>query len=72
MGEVIGWVFVYWLAALVNAAFDVYLEGPMGGIRYWSMIGLGIAVVATIDDEIATASSRADASTSSAGTAARA
>lgn len=51
--KVVGWVFVYWLAALVNATFDVYLEGPMGGIWFWSMIGIGIAVVAIIDDEIA-------------------
>jgi hypothetical protein len=50
--RILGWIFVYWLAALVNAAFDVYLEGPMGGVWYWSMIGLGIAVVGIVDEEI--------------------
>jgi len=33
----------YWLALLVNATFDVYLEGPAGGIWFWSVFGLGIA-----------------------------
>ena len=33
----------YWTAFLVNAAFDVYLEGPMGGIWFWSVFGVGLA-----------------------------
>lgn len=33
----------YWLAISFNAAFDVYLEGPMGGAWFWSLIGFGIA-----------------------------
>lgn len=36
---------VYWVAFLTNASFDVFLEGPMGGIWYWSLIGLGIGAV---------------------------
>jgi hypothetical protein len=32
----------YFTAALVNASFDVYLEGPMGGILFWSIYGFGI------------------------------
>ncbi len=36
------WVLVYWIAALVNASFDVYLEGPAGGIWFWSIFGLGL------------------------------
>lgn len=51
--RVTGWIFVYWLAALVNASFDVYLQGPMGGIWFWSVIGLGIAVAGIIDREVA-------------------
>ena len=27
---VFGWIFVYWLAALINGSFDVYLGGPAG------------------------------------------
>ena len=35
----------YWTALMFNAAVDVYFEGPMGGIWYWSVIGLGVASV---------------------------
>lgn len=31
----------YWLAFLINASFDVYLEGPMGGIWFWCVYGAG-------------------------------
>ncbi len=41
-----GWVFCYWVAFVVNAAFDVYLEGPQGGIWYWSVFGMGLALLA--------------------------
>jgi hypothetical protein len=41
---VIAWVFVYWLANLVAGSFDVYIEGPQGGIIFWSAMGLGIAL----------------------------
>ncbi|MEM1057218.1 MAG: O-antigen ligase family protein [Bacteroidota bacterium] len=37
------WIAAIWLASLLNASFDVFLEGPMGGIWVWSVIGLGIA-----------------------------
>ena len=33
----------FWLAAHVNASFDVYLEGPMGGIWFWTVFGLTMA-----------------------------
>ena len=33
----------YMTAILLNASFDVYLEGPMGGIWFWSVFGLGLA-----------------------------
>ena len=45
VGQGIGLFFfigVFWLAFLINATFDVYLEGPMGGIWFWSVFGLGI------------------------------
>ena len=47
---VVGWVFVYWAAAMVNMTFDVYLEGPQGGILFWSLIGFGLAVASFIQD----------------------
>jgi len=44
-----GWAGFYavcgalWLAAHVNASFDVYLEGPMGAIPFWTVFGLALA-----------------------------
>lgn len=35
----------YWGALMCNASFDVFLEGPMGGIWLWSIYGVGIASV---------------------------
>jgi O-antigen ligase len=37
------WILAYWVAALVNSCFDVYLEGPQGAIWFWSIVGLGRA-----------------------------
>lgn len=39
------WVFAYWCAFMVNASFDVYLEGPQGGIWFWCVMGYGLALV---------------------------
>lgn len=39
------WLFVYWLAMLVNTSFDPFLEGPQGGIWFWSVFGAGLAVL---------------------------
>ena len=39
------WLLVYWLAAMVNGAFDVYLEGPQGAIWFWTVMGLGFAAM---------------------------
>lgn len=41
--QIIAWVLTIWLAALVNSTFDPYLQGPHGGIWFWSIFGLGIA-----------------------------
>ena len=38
------WVLAYWLAFMVNAGFDVFLEGPQGGIWFWSLFGFGVAL----------------------------
>ena len=32
-----------WLALLVNASFDVFLEGPMGAVWFWVVFGAGAA-----------------------------
>lgn len=39
---VILWILAYWSAFQVNAAFDVYLEGPQGGIWFWTVFGIGL------------------------------
>jgi hypothetical protein len=39
------WILSFWLAFMVNAAFDVFLEGPQGGVWFWSLIGFGIAAL---------------------------
>lgn len=39
------WILSFWLAFMVNAAFDVYLEGPQGGVWFWCLIGFGIAAL---------------------------
>jgi hypothetical protein len=33
----------YWLAFMINTTFDVYLEGPMGGIWFWTVYGVGLS-----------------------------
>jgi O-antigen ligase len=33
----------YWVPFLVNGSFDVFLEGPMGGIWLWCIFGVGLA-----------------------------
>lgn len=37
------WILAYWAAFMVNGTFDVYLEGPQGGIWMWSVFGMGVA-----------------------------
>ncbi len=37
------WLSAVWIAGLVNASFDVFLEGPMGGIWIWTVVGAGLA-----------------------------
>lgn len=43
------WVLVYWTAMMANTSFDPYLEGPQGGIWFWSLFGLGLACIREID-----------------------
>lgn len=39
------WLLAYWVAAVVNSSFDVYLEGPQGGIWFWCLTGMGMAAL---------------------------
>jgi hypothetical protein len=35
----------YWVAFMANASFDVFIEGPMGGIWFWTIYGAGLAAL---------------------------
>lgn len=39
------WILAFWAASLVNGTFDVYLEGPQGGVWFWCIFGFGLAVL---------------------------
>jgi len=49
--RVLLWVLAYWLAAAINGAFDVYLEGPQGGIWFWCLVGLGLGMLSICPQE---------------------
>jgi O-antigen ligase len=36
------WLLVYFVAFLFNSSFDVFLEGPMGGVWFWSIVGMAL------------------------------
>ncbi len=38
-------ILAYWCGFMLNASFDVFIEGPMGGVWFWSLIGVGVAAV---------------------------
>jgi hypothetical protein len=48
--QVIGWLFVAWAAGLANATFDPYLQGPQGGILFWSVMGLGLVAIRAVHE----------------------
>lgn len=39
------WVATYVLAGVINASFDVYLEGPQGGVWFWCLVGLALGLI---------------------------
>jgi hypothetical protein len=40
-----GLILAYWVAMMVDTSFDPYLEGPQGGIWFWTIFGLGLVVI---------------------------
>jgi O-antigen ligase len=44
------WVLAYGLASFINGSFDVYLEGPQGGIWFWCIVGVALLLVEPADD----------------------
>jgi hypothetical protein len=51
-GRINLWILGYWCAFLVNASFDVFIEGPQGGIPFWCLMGFGIAALQTQRSEV--------------------
>jgi hypothetical protein len=45
MAGVGAWVLVIWATMMVVTSFDPYLEGPQGGIWFWSIFGLGLVTM---------------------------
>jgi hypothetical protein len=41
---ILGFVLTYWAAYLAAAATDVALEGPLVGIWFWVIFGVGMAM----------------------------
>lgn len=39
------WITCYGLAIVIDASFDVAIEGPMVGIWHWCIFGLGVGAV---------------------------
>ncbi|MBS0524148.1 MAG: O-antigen ligase family protein [Proteobacteria bacterium] len=52
--------FCYPTAILINATFDVTLEGPVQGIWFWCLFGMGIGSVMVYRGQIADAARRAN------------
>ena len=47
------WVLCYVTSIVINATFDVTLEGPMQGIWFWSLFGFGIGSVMVYRAQVA-------------------
>ena len=45
LAAVAAWVLAFWTAMMINTSFDPYLEGPQGGIWFWSLFGLGLVLI---------------------------
>ena len=37
----------FWTGLIINGSFDVFLEGPIGGIWFWTIFGLGLGYTST-------------------------
>lgn len=38
-------LFAYYAAFMINGSFDVFIEGPMGGIWFWTIFGSGVGAL---------------------------
>ena len=44
LSKIAAWLLAYACAHLMNANVDVFLEGPMGGIWFWSLVGMSLVI----------------------------
>lgn len=44
LSKIATWLLAYAGAHLVNANVDVFLEGPMGGVWFWSIVGMSLVI----------------------------
>lgn len=51
---IFAFLLAYWIAFVINASFDVFLENPMGGVWLWSVMGFGIAAYHLYKTQVAT------------------
>jgi len=58
------WIFCYWLTLIINMSFDVYIEGPQGGIWFWAIIGFGTAAMRIQRNELRNAALQREAAAS--------
>ncbi len=42
---IFAFLLAFWLAFMINASFDVFLESPVGGIWLWSLMGFGMGAL---------------------------
>jgi len=52
--NVFAFLLIYWTAILVASSFDVVLEGPVMGIWFWTIHGIGLATVILHRHRVAT------------------
>ncbi|MEA2734972.1 MAG: hypothetical protein QOE14_1423 [Humisphaera sp.] len=38
-------LFAYYAAFMINGSFDVFIEGPMGGVWFWTIFGTGLGAL---------------------------
>jgi hypothetical protein len=38
-------LFAYYAAFMINGSFDVFIEGPMGGVWFWTIFGTGVGAL---------------------------
>jgi hypothetical protein len=43
-------LFIYWFAIMIVTSFDPFIEGPQGGIWFWTIFGLGLVAMRLVPE----------------------